>query len=683
MMGFSLYLICCLIQGDPASQSEIAEVDTLTTARAIRLLTPERASLGLPVRIEGVITFFDSGETVFLQDETGGSFYQGLKRDPRWRLGQRVRVTGRTSPGLYVPGIKATRAEVLGPGIPPEPITVTAETLASGRFHYQWVEMDGIGRSITATGENTSVLRMASGSHPVEILIDEAPPGETLNLVDARLKVLGLAAGYINDRRQLVGPHLKVSSYRDVIVLEPSPNPEELSRVSFDEFLRFAPNGRSDRRVKVEGVVLGQCPGGPLFVREKERGLLVESRQVDRFQPGDVVEVLGFPAMGTFRAYLADATLRRVGEQDPPAPRPSTTKNLLTGLHDADLVELEGELAASDTSVNEAVLTIQSDEATFRVRGVPGPLPPWPRGSRLAVRGICRIAGTTDQGYRVRPASFELWARSLEDIRVLQAPSWWTPQRLTAAVAALASAILAALVWVYLLRRRIREQTSIIRSQLAREIVLDERQRIAREVHDTLEQEMVGLALRLDAALSVADPRVSTILDSTRPLISRIQGELRSLVWDLREQAEGPHNLTAALEQTARELQAETTSTLQFQLKGVPWSLPGSVGHDLLRIARETIANALKHANPSTIKVELSYAPNHLTLSVQDDGQGFELNNPSLARPGHFGLIGIQERARKMGAGLQLKSKAGEGTLIEVRVGRTLGLPGDSLHDEP
>ena len=300
-----------------------------------------------------------------------------------------------------------------------------------------------------------------------------------------------------------------------------------------------------------------------------------------------------------------------------------------------------------------------------------------------AVRELGRIAGTTDQGYRVRPASFELWARSLEDIRVLQAPSWWTPQRLTAAVAALASAILAALVWVYLLRRRIREQTSIIRSQLAREIVLDERQRIAREVHDTLEQEMVGLALRLDAALSVADPRVSTILDSTRPLISRIQGELRSLVWDLREQAEGPHNLTAALEQTARELQAETTSTLQFQLKGVPWSLPGSVGHDLLRIARETIANALKHANPSTIKVELSYAPNHLTLSVQDDGQGFELNNPSLARPGHFGLIGIQERARKMGAGLQLKSKAGEGTLIEVRVGRTLGLPGDSLHDEP
>ncbi|WP_406697859.1 sensor histidine kinase [Singulisphaera sp. Ch08] len=663
-------LVAALCSQAPDAPTDEPQTPWLTKAREIRLLAPDEAALGLPVRLEAVITYFDAGATTFVQDDTGGTFYQGLTRHPDWKWGQRVLIEGKSFPGLYVPGIKATKVQILGPGRLPPPTPITADVLASGRYHYQWIELEGIGRSVTVTGENTSVLRLASGSRPVEIRIDEVPPSH-LDLVDARLRVQGLAAGFINDRRQLVLPHLKVRGYRDVAIVDSPPAPAQLPVVSIDDQLRFTPNGASERRIKVRGVVTSDQPHEPIFLRGAGRGLLVESSLSAAFQPGDVIEVLGFPEMGTFRAFLADATTKWVGTEPAPAPHRVTVKNLLTGIRDADLVELEGDLAASYAGTEGVVLTIQAGETAFRVRCPSGPLPQWVQGSRLSVSGICRIADTTnDRGYRVQPVSFDLWARSPDDIRLLKSPSWWTPQRLTAAVGALVSAIVAALIWVFRLRRRIHEQTTIIRSQLAREIVLDERQRIAREVHDTLEQELVGLALRLDAAASVAAPPLLALLEAARHLVDRIHAELRILVWDLREQDDGPRDLGEMLARSTRELQTSPTPTLDLTVTGTPWPLPGPVEHNLLRIAQETITNALKHANPSTIRIHLAYDPDLISLRIQDNGCGFEADGPAAAKLGHFGLIGMRERARKMGAQLEIQSGPAEGTTIKVSVPR-------------
>ncbi|WP_254053664.1 sensor histidine kinase [Singulisphaera sp. GP187] len=653
----------------------------LTNARAIRLLAPDKAAMGLPVRLEAVITYFDMGATTFVQDDTGGTFYQGLPRHPDWRCGLRVLIEGKSFSGLYVPGIKATKVHVIGPGALPAPLPITADVLASGRYHYQWIELEGIGRSVTVTGENTSVLRLASGSSPVEVRIDELPAGH-LDLVDARLRIQGLAAGFINDRRQLVLPHLKVRGFRDVAILDAPPDPAQLPLVSVDDQLRFPPNGASGRRVKVRGVVISDQPHEPIFLRAGGRGLLVESRRSEAFEPGDLIEVLGFPEMGTFRAFLADATTTRVGNEPAPTPHRVTAQNLLTGIRDADLVELEGELAASFAGTEGVVLTIQAGETAFRVRCPSGPRPQWTQGSRLSVSGICRIADTVmaARSYRVQPVSFDLWARSPEDIRLLRSPTWWTPRRLTAAVAALVSATVAALIWVFLLRRRIREQTAIIRSQLAREIVLDERQRIAREVHDTLEQELVGLALRLDAAASVADPRLVALLEAARHLVDRIHAELRILVWDLREQEDGPRDLGEMLARSTQELQTSPTTQLDLTVTGTPWPLAAPVEHNLLRIAQETITNALKHAEPCMIQIQLSYDPEAVSLRIQDDGRGFETDGPAAVKLGHFGLIGVRERARKMGAQLELSSELGQGTTIKVTVPRARQLLGGTEH---
>jgi signal transduction histidine kinase len=654
-------LSTCALDDPPVAPGS----SVLTSARDIRRLTPDQAALGLPVRLESVITYVDAGNTVFVQDATAGTHVHDLPRDPSWRWGQRILVEGKTFPGLYIPGIRATMVQALGPGEAPSPLRVTIDDLAAGVYHYQWVEIEGIGRAVAATTENTSVLRLAVGSRTLEVRVDEVPP-EGADLVDARLRVQGLAAGVINNRRQLVSPYLKVRSFRRVAVIEPAPDPAHLPVMPVDNLLRYPLEGASERRVKVQGIALAAQPGEPFFLREGGRAIQVESRSTESLRPGDIVEVLGFPQMGSYRAFLADATVRRIGTAAPPAPRPMTIAELLKGTHDADLVALEGQLVASYAGPDSAVLAMQAENTTFRVRCARLVAPDWPAGSRLAVRGICRIAGSPTRDYNFRPESFELWADSPDAIRLLSAPSWWTPRRLSAALGVLVVVTVAALVWIFLLRRRVRVQTAIIRAQLAREVVLEERQRIAREVHDTLEQELVGLALRLDAAAAVAEPRSQSLLDTTRRLVTRIQAEVRDLVWDLRERAGAPLDLGQALGHLADRLQQTAAVPFRVLVRGIPWSLPGPVEHDLLRIVQEALTNALKHADPRFVEVEVDYAPDQLCLQIRDDGRGFDPAGPASARPGHFGLTGMHERARKINARLELASTPGHGTIVEV-----------------
>jgi signal transduction histidine kinase len=663
---------CALDDTPPAAATSV-----LTCARDVRRLTPDQAALGLPVRLESVITYVDAGNTIFVQDATAGTHVHDMPRDPSWRWGQRILVEGKTFPGLYVPGIRAARVQALGPGETPAPVRVTIDDLASGVYHYQWVEIEGIGRAVAATAENTSVLRLAVGSRTLEVRVDEVPP-DGAELVDARLAVQGLAAGVINNRRQLVSPYLKVRSFRRIAVIDPAPDPARLPVVPVDNLLRYTLEGTSERRVKVQGIVIAAQPGERFFLREGGRAIQVESRSTESFRPGDVVEVLGFPQMGSYRAFLADASVRHNGTVAPPAPQSMTIAELLKGTHDADLVALEGQLVASYAGPDSAVLAMQVENTTFRVRCARLGAPDWPVGSRLAVRGICRIAGSPNRDYNFRPESFELCADSPDAIRLLSAPSWWTPRRLSGALGVLVVATTLALIWIFLLRRRVREQTAIIRAQLAREVVLEERQRIAREVHDTLEQELVGLALRLDAAAAVAEPPSQSLLDTTRRLVMRIQAEVRDLVWDLRERAGGPHDLEQSLGYLADRLQQAATVPFRVLVRGAPWSLPGPVEHDLRRIVQEALTNALKHADPRSVEVEVAYAPDHLCLQIRDDGRGFDSAGPSGAKPGHFGLTGMRERARKINARLDLASTQGQGTTVTVRVLRPDTNPGSN-----
>jgi len=166
------------------------------------------------------------------------------------------------------------------------------------------------------------------------------------------------------------------------------------------------------------------------------------------------------------------------------------------------------------------------------------------------VTGFCQVEAAEERGFLARPTMVRLLLRSDADLRVLQAPAWWTPRRLITLVGVLLGVLVAGLVWISLLHRQVARQASTLRTQIAKEAVLEERQRIAREFHDTLEQELAGLSIRLGALGSRSlDDKATNLLQTSLQLVSRIQIEARNLVADLRSDDLQASDLRLALEE--------------------------------------------------------------------------------------------------------------------------------------
>lgn len=226
---------------------------------------------------------------------------------------------------------------------------------------------------------------------------------------------------------------------------------------------------------------------------------------------------------------------------------------------------------------------------------------------------------------------------------------------------ALAGVALALLAATALYRWRIRRLSARLRERLV--VRLHERERIARELHDTLLQGVTGLTLHVEAAAQQLPPGTPLRDELERALTLAQQAlvEGRDRVSELR----GTHlSLPDALVQTCRQLaEAFPGPECRFTLDGLPRAVEALVADEMECIAREAISNALRHADGRHIAVHLSFGNALLTLTVRDDGHGFTPNE----RPGHFGLAGMRERARCIGAQLDIQSDAG-GTALRLAV---------------
>jgi ligand-binding sensor domain-containing protein/signal transduction histidine kinase len=201
--------------------------------------------------------------------------------------------------------------------------------------------------------------------------------------------------------------------------------------------------------------------------------------------------------------------------------------------------------------------------------------------------------------------------------------------------------------------------------------VLVERNRMAREIHDTLAQGFVAIGFQVDAASKriTASPQAAREhLEMARKLIRSSLTEARRSVWELRQQASRGGNLASALSETAREMTSGTSVRVDFRVRGTPQTLSAMVESNLLRVGQEALANALKHAAAENILLELSFDHGHVAIRVKDDGLGFRTDEAPTADSGHFGLVGMAERAEQLRGRLSLKSNPGEGTEVELEV---------------
>ena len=210
-----------------------------------------------------------------------------------------------------------------------------------------------------------------------------------------------------------------------------------------------------------------------------------------------------------------------------------------------------------------------------------------------------------------------------------------------------------------------RFRLALVRRQFS--LALAERARLSREIHDTLLQSLVGVALQFDGIANALGPSSVSAREQLTRVRRQVEAyirEARQSIWDLRSPILETHDLAAALRAFAKQLIGDKPVRFTSVVTGNDGARPPKVDNQVLRIGQEAISNAVRHARARRIHLEMTFGQKSVTLRVEDDGCGFE--GDRAAADSHYGLTTMRERAEELGGTLTVTSAAGQGTSIEA-----------------
>ena len=678
-------MAACLIPHATASAQD-SRLPVLTTIGAIRALSQDQGARGFPVHVRAIVTHFDEQAHVSLVIHDGhlGQFVvpppDGVTI-PAWSELQRgdiIEIEGRTERGGFAPNIRPLDIRRVGRAPMPVPKRIPFDAILTGRHDCDYVEMTGVIQRAWRSSDpqmHTLFADVGYEGSVVRAMFWDYGSDDLTRFIDARVRLRGNLGTIFGSTEQLRGASLFVGRSSDIEVLEPAPDPFGLPVRSIRSLYNYSPAGEVQRRIRLRGVVTGYVPGRPveirdfsstarfrylrsvLYVNDGTGGARIETEEGKRVQPGTVVDVVGFPAVTEGKPILTNALFRPGGEAGQPAPVRLSDANVLTPDNDAALVQMEARLLSVLTNVDQRTFVLKIGESAFEadLDGTDlGALDQLRPGSLVGVTGVYLYeAGIT-------PA-FRLLLRSPKDVVLLAAAPWWTLGHTGVMVATLTIGAWVVVVWSKATSRR---------KRLQYEAVLDERARVGRELHDTLEQGLSGIALQLEAVAATIQSspgRAQQSLGVAQQMLRYSIEETRRSIMDLRSQAFESRDLPGALSDLARQMTLGTKATASVQIEGASARLDASCEHHLLRIGLEALTNALKHSSAQHIEILVRFQPETTTLVVQDDGCGLQAAAEDVSRH-HFGLQGIRERVDKLGGVLTIDSAPGGGTHLSVVV---------------
>ena len=214
-----------------------------------------------------------------------------------------------------------------------------------------------------------------------------------------------------------------------------------------------------------------------------------------------------------------------------------------------------------------------------------------------------------------------------------------------------------------------RFRLALIRRQFS--LALAERARLSREIHDTLLQSLVGVALQFEGIANALGPSSVSAREQLTRIRRQVEAyirEARQSIWDLRSPILETHDLAAALGEFAKEVIADKPIRFTSVVTGDDAVRPPKVDNQLLRIGQEAITNAVRHARARRIHLEITFRTEVVTLRVEDDGRGLETHRSPMEEDSHYGLTTMRERAEELGGTFSITSAAGRGTAIEAAI---------------
>ena len=448
--------------------SVIVPTSVLRLAEQVRELSPEEAARGHPVRLNGIVTWANRSVDFFFVNDTSGGVcvIQPAVRNDKIATGIKVTINGVSAPGKFTPVVLATSLSTTAAMEPPAAKEVTLEQALTGIEDSQWISMRGYIRTVAHQGQwGRLALTTGAGDFTAQLNWNEQLAG----LGGSVVQLHGVCSVLTNAKRQLIGIHLWVPSTQYIAIEEAAPgDPFAIPMRSLASLRQYTSLIAINRRVRVTGSMVHQIPGEVLHLQEGSESVVVLSHDPLPLVPGDRIEAVGFPGREGSRVVLREATYRRLAAGPEPAPVE------IAGVDPID-VDLDGKLVRIGATVLDPGTQAGSGRLVLQARGLifeallerdknapPGDLT---AGSRVTLTGVYQVEF---DAYR-RPQAVRVLLRSAQDIQILSRPPWFTAARALAAIGVLLAGLVLGFGWVVGLRRRVHQQTGLIREQVESE----------------------------------------------------------------------------------------------------------------------------------------------------------------------------------------------------------------------
>jgi signal transduction histidine kinase len=680
-----LSLFFAYIALDISANSQILQLTgALTNATQIRELTPDQTSKGLRVSLSGVVIdkADPNQQAVILEDAGTGIYVRPVAKGnagmfASFQRGDFLEIQGVTDPGQFAPIVDANSVKKLGTAAIPAAQSVTYQQLITGALDAQWVEVRGVVRQCfpaSRSGIQTIIVASDGGLVAVGLIV---PVRESVQ-VDAEVRLRAVCLYLFDQKRQAVTPVLHVPQGEAVVIEKTAPtDPFATPLRSAASLLMFSPNNLYTyaHRVHIRGVVTCCQPGAFIWIRDGNMGLCIQTTQQESLMPGDEIDVLGFPTFGSYPPMLGDSVFRKIGYTEPLAPLMLTNLNAAFD-HENDLMAVDGFLTQIQPVLSGVTLTLDKDGQTFKAflktSSGESSYPHWQVGSKVNVIGICSVAYNNAIPFPGiwQPKSFQIVLRSPTDLTVLIPPPWWTLKHIVMLLG-VAICVLVLLIGLVMIssRRRLRDQErqrQMAEAEFA--AILSERNRMAREIHDTLAQGLAATSVQLRLAkkfLNGGSPASVEHIDTAQQLVRDSLEQSRDSIWNMRAHVLENNNLADALNEILKQMSNGMEIETHLEVVGRLRRLAPVVENNILRVGQEAISNATKHSGAKIINVTLEFFEKQFRLQVTDDGCGFDPHNPPFSEGG-FGLIGMRERVVELKGQINIRSSPGHGAEITL-----------------
>ena len=567
----------------------------------------------------------------------------------------------------------------------PPPIPIAGGRVASGEFLYNFIETSGVVFSATRdeldSKYNWLLVRTPTGPFMIATTEADHPLAELRKLTDADITVRGVVVKFVTWRRSL-GARLSLAGTNAIEIVRPPP-----PRIADSPLLKGAENLH---RQRAHGRVVAAC-GDRFFLSTERQGCLqvrpVAGTPIPR--AGASVSASGFAEPDPLSLQLVEALVQV--EPDGRAPvsepvfeiDPSRTFANPNGIgrirfeHNRRVGRTRGTVertAGTPDGARSFTLTGERHELTVDLSAFAEDEIRTPEaGSVVEITGlfVADFESITASTSIPRLRELTVIPRSSDDIVLLHRPPWWTASRLLALVILLAAIIVAISIWNRTLQslaeRRGRELLEEQIGRVSADLKVNERTRLAVELHDALSQNLTGVSLQLDAVKRFADEdrdKRTRHLDLAMRALKSCRDELRNCLWDLKNRALEEKDMNEAIRRTVSPFVGDVVLLIRFN---VPRDqISDNTAHALMRIVRELATNAVRHGGAKTIRIAGALEDDRLLFSVSDNGRGFDpLHHPSV-NDGHFGLDGIRDRVSRFDGTLEIESAPDQGATIRI-----------------